>query len=130
MINATKKWIFLKVSSVILIPLMIWFIINLALIYFRSNKVDIVSSMMFSHSRLFSSHKIILSASPSKDIPRFTLCFFTRNLILFGKVDPHLLLIFKPFGDVPILYTLAPKDLNRLSDAMKLNSIQKDILFW
>ena len=33
MMNATKKWIFLKVSSVILIPLMVWFIINLALIY-------------------------------------------------------------------------------------------------
>ena len=33
MINATKKWIFLKVSSIVLIPLMIWFIINLVLIY-------------------------------------------------------------------------------------------------
>ena len=33
MINATKKWIFLKVSSVILIPLMVWFIINLVSIY-------------------------------------------------------------------------------------------------
>ena len=28
MINATKKWIFLKISGVILIPLMLWFIIN------------------------------------------------------------------------------------------------------
>ena len=33
MINATKKWIFLKISSIILIPLMVWFIINLVLIY-------------------------------------------------------------------------------------------------
>ena len=33
MINATKKWIFLKVSSIILIPLMIWFIINLVSVY-------------------------------------------------------------------------------------------------
>ena len=33
MVNATKKWIFLKVSSVILLPLMIWFVINLAGIY-------------------------------------------------------------------------------------------------
>ena len=33
MVNATKKWIFLKVSSVILVPLMIWFVINLAAIY-------------------------------------------------------------------------------------------------
>ena len=33
MIIATKKWIFLKISSVILIPLMTWFIINLVSIY-------------------------------------------------------------------------------------------------
>ena len=26
--TVTKKWLFLKISSVILIPLMIWFIIN------------------------------------------------------------------------------------------------------
>jgi succinate dehydrogenase / fumarate reductase membrane anchor subunit len=33
MINATKKWIFLKISGVILVPLMLWFIINLSSIY-------------------------------------------------------------------------------------------------
>ena len=33
MINATKKWIFLKISGVILIPLMLWFIINFIKIY-------------------------------------------------------------------------------------------------
>ncbi len=33
MINATKKWIFLKISGAILIPLMLWFIINLSIIY-------------------------------------------------------------------------------------------------
>jgi len=33
MINATKKWIFLKVSSLLLIPLMVWFIISLVSIY-------------------------------------------------------------------------------------------------
>ena len=31
--KVTKKWIFLKASSVILIPLMTWFIINLVSIY-------------------------------------------------------------------------------------------------
>ena len=30
---STKKWLLLKCSSLILIPLMIWFIINLVLIY-------------------------------------------------------------------------------------------------
>ena len=38
MINATKKWIYLKISSIILIPLMTWFIINFALIYDQSHK--------------------------------------------------------------------------------------------
>tara|TARA_B100000965_G_scaffold31918_1_gene23636 strand:+ start:1058 stop:1387 length:330 start_codon:yes stop_codon:yes gene_type:complete len=36
MVNATKKWIFLKASSVILVPLMIWFIVNLVGIYDKS----------------------------------------------------------------------------------------------
>ena len=33
MINATKKWIFLKISSILLTPLMLWFVINLASFY-------------------------------------------------------------------------------------------------
>ena len=33
MINATKKWIFLKISGALLVPLMLWFIINLIIIY-------------------------------------------------------------------------------------------------
>ena len=36
MINATKKWIFLKISSAVLIPLMIWFSLNLASFYDRN----------------------------------------------------------------------------------------------
>ena len=33
MITATKKWIFLKISGALSIPLMIWFILNLIKIY-------------------------------------------------------------------------------------------------
>ena len=33
MINATKKWIFLKISSASLVPLMLWFILNFIKIY-------------------------------------------------------------------------------------------------
>ena len=36
MISATKKWIFLKVSSVVLIPLMLWFLFNLVSFYDKS----------------------------------------------------------------------------------------------
>ena len=31
--SSTKKWLFIKVSSVVLIPFMIWFIINFTKIY-------------------------------------------------------------------------------------------------
>ena len=33
MINATKKWIFWKISGALLIPLMVWFILNFINIY-------------------------------------------------------------------------------------------------
>ncbi|MDA9697815.1 succinate dehydrogenase, hydrophobic membrane anchor protein [Candidatus Pelagibacter sp.] len=33
MINATKKWIFLKISGALLVPMMLWFIINFIAIY-------------------------------------------------------------------------------------------------
>ena len=33
MINATKKWIFLKISSILSTPLMLWFAISLASFY-------------------------------------------------------------------------------------------------
>ena len=36
MLPATKKWIFLRISSVILLPLMFWFIINLVNFYDKS----------------------------------------------------------------------------------------------
>ena len=36
MISATKKWIFLKISSVILVPLMLWFLFNLVSFYDKS----------------------------------------------------------------------------------------------
>ena len=40
--SATKKWLFLKVSSVVLIPLMAWFIINLVSV-FDKDYIDVVA---------------------------------------------------------------------------------------
>jgi succinate dehydrogenase / fumarate reductase membrane anchor subunit len=40
--NVTRKWIFLKASSVVLLPLMAWFILNLVSI-FDKDHADIVS---------------------------------------------------------------------------------------
>ena len=53
MINATKKWIFLKLSGAILIPLMLWFILNLNTIY-DQEYIDIVN--FFTNSLLFYSY--------------------------------------------------------------------------
>ena len=39
MISATKKWIFLKISSAILAPLMLWFLFNLVSFYDKSYEV-------------------------------------------------------------------------------------------
>jgi succinate dehydrogenase / fumarate reductase membrane anchor subunit len=40
--RATKKWLFLKVSSVVLLPLMAWFIINLVSV-FNKDYIDVVA---------------------------------------------------------------------------------------
>ena len=42
MIDATKKWIFLKISGAILVPSMIWFIVNFIKIY-DQGYLDIVN---------------------------------------------------------------------------------------
>ena len=60
MINATKKWIFLKVSSIILIPLMVWFIINLVSIY-EKDYIDIVSFFSTQPSKLLTSLLMIVA---------------------------------------------------------------------
>ncbi len=39
--NVTKKWLFLKASSVVLIPLMIWFILSLISV-FDKDYIDVV----------------------------------------------------------------------------------------
>ena len=60
MINATKKWIFLKASSIILIPLMLWFIINLVSIY-EKDYVDIVSFFSTQPSKFLTSLLMIVA---------------------------------------------------------------------
>ena len=60
MVNATKKWIFLKASSIILIPLMLWFIINLVSIY-EKDYIDIVSFFSTQPSKFLTSLLIIVA---------------------------------------------------------------------
>ena len=58
MINATKKWIFLKISGAILVPSMLWFIINLIAIYDQSY-LDVVNFFSNSISKFLFSIFII-----------------------------------------------------------------------
>ena len=50
MITATKKWIFLKISGAMLVPLMAWFILNFIKIYDQNylNVVDFFSALSIS----------------------------------------------------------------------------------
>jgi succinate dehydrogenase / fumarate reductase, membrane anchor subunit len=57
---ATKKWIFLKISSLILIPLMFWFILNFISIYDKSFE-EILSFFSNSSSKLLFSLFIIFA---------------------------------------------------------------------
>ena len=52
MIPATRKWLFLRISSLILLPLMFWFIINLVNIYDKNHE-DLVTFLTSQPSSLF-----------------------------------------------------------------------------
>ena len=66
--SVTKKWLFMKISSVILVPLMIWFILNLISIFdqdysqvvsfFISGQSQILFSLLLIFAYLFSALSI------------------------------------------------------------------------
>ena len=58
MINATKKWIFLKISGALLVPLILWFLISLISIYDKEY-IDIVNFFINSTSKFLFSIFII-----------------------------------------------------------------------
>ena len=58
--NVTKKWIFLKASSVVLLPLMVWFILNLVSI-FDKDYIDVVSFFSNQPSKLLVSLLLVFA---------------------------------------------------------------------
>ncbi len=60
MINATKKWIFLKISGAILVPLMIWFILNFITIY--DQDYSVISNFFINPSSRFLFSLFIINA--------------------------------------------------------------------
>ena len=60
MLVATKKWVFLKISSIILIPLLLWFSINLVFLYDR-DFADILVFFTSQPSKLIFSILIVVA---------------------------------------------------------------------
>ena len=58
--TVTKKWMFMKISSVILIPLMFWFILNLVSIYDK-DYIDIVNFFSTQPSKILVSLMLIFA---------------------------------------------------------------------
>ena len=58
--SVTKKWMFMKISSVILIPLMFWFILNLVSIYDK-DYTDIVNFFSTQPSKILVSLMLIFA---------------------------------------------------------------------
>ena len=52
MIKATKKWLFLKISSLIMVPLMFWFLVNFVSLY-DSTYTEVLEFLSSQPSKLF-----------------------------------------------------------------------------
>ena len=106
MINATKKWIFLKISSVILVPLMLWFLFNLVsyydksydevLLFFTSQPTKFLFSLFIIFAYFYSS--LSISEVFEDYIESEKLKYVANRLLyLFAIIMPisTLLLLFK-----------------------------------
>ncbi len=106
MINATKKWIFLKLSSVILMPLMLWFLFNLVsyydksydevLLFFTSQPTKFLFSLFIIFAYFYSS--LSISEVFEDYIESEKLKYVANRLLyLFAIIIPisTLLLLFK-----------------------------------
>ena len=58
--NVTKKWVLMRVSSVVLIPLMTWFILNLVSV-FNKDYVDIVNFFSNQPSKILVSLMLVFA---------------------------------------------------------------------
>ena len=58
--SVTKKWLFMKISSAILVPLMIWFILNLVSI-FDKDYIEIVNFFITQPSKFLVSLMLIFA---------------------------------------------------------------------
>ena len=106
MINATKKWIFLKISSAILVLLMIWFLFNLVsfydkdydevLLFFTSQPTKFLFSLFIIFAYFYSALSISEVFEDYIENEKFKN-FANKLLYLFAIIIPisTLLLLYK-----------------------------------
>ena len=58
--SVTKKWLFMKISSAILVPLMIWFILNLVSI-FDKDYIEVVNFLITQPSKFLVSLMLVFA---------------------------------------------------------------------
>ena len=58
--NVTKKWVLMRVSSVVLIPLMTWFILNLVSV-FNKDYIDIINFFSNQPSKILVSSFLVFA---------------------------------------------------------------------
>ena len=58
--SVTKKWMFMKISSVILLPLMIWFILNLISIYDK-DYIEVINFFTTQPSKFLASLMLVFA---------------------------------------------------------------------
>ena len=58
--SVTKKWMFMKISSVILVPLMVWFILNLVSI-FDKDYIEVVNFFTSQSSKVLASLMLVFA---------------------------------------------------------------------
>ena len=75
MIDATKKWIFLKISAATLVPLMLWFIINAY--FFSALSISEVFEDYITNDKIKNVANKLLYAS-AVVIPSITIILITR----------------------------------------------------
>ena len=102
MIKATKKWLIIKISSGLLIPFMIWFIINFVSL-FGANNSQLIEYLSLSSTKIIFSIFILLafifySLTLSEVFEDYIGDFKLKNaanrlLVLFSIVSTLLLVI-------------------------------------
>ena len=99
---STKKWIFTKISSLVLIPFMIWFIINLSKIYDNDYQVIIEFFTTQPSKILFSVFVVIAYFFSTVTISEIFEDYITNDkiknvanklLIIFAIVTPLMTII-------------------------------------